>query len=322
MSIDTTPDSGATEDLAELERKVADLHAARAQMVAEREEHVRDAARAATVLGGLAQIHRELGARVTERAAARDAADTESDTATAEFTRLTQASANVEASIADLEARLAIARETTARLVNERVDAERIAAEAASRRELARANYDETARAAADVARKYEAAVAEATIAEGRDVQFTDIEETLDREQSLAETRLRDARARAETLQVESDLRRIREQEDLLARERADLERRLRAMRSSVVATPPAPQPQQTQQPQQPQPPQSVAQGVMARTPIVDPPSAAPPLEGTRRSVASANAVEAALPARDVEPQRLSLAARLLRDLAKPSTGA
>jgi len=238
MATEATNDVGAIDEIVELERRVTELRVARAQMVAEREEHAREAARAATVLDGLAQIHREFGILTTERAEARDAAVAACDAANDDVARIRRATDTAETTIRDLEARLAIAHETATRVARGRADAESAYAEAVDARDHAMANYDETARAAADVAAKYEVAIAEATIAEGRDVQFTDIEETLDREQSLAETRLRDARGRAETTQVEAELRRIRVLEDRLARERADLERRLRAMRSSIVVPP------------------------------------------------------------------------------------
>ncbi|GAC1310860.1 MAG: hypothetical protein NVSMB19_25200 [Vulcanimicrobiaceae bacterium] len=240
MATEVTYDAGAVDEIAGLERKIAELHAARAQMVAERDEHERDASRAATVLGGLAQVHRELGILCQERGAARDAALAAREAAAGELARLRSASAAADADLRALEQRLSIARETAARLAHERTAAERVAAEADAAAERTGAQYDETARAAADVTDKYQAAVAEATIAGGRDVQFTDIEETLDREELLATARLHDARVRAETSRVEADLQRIRELEERLSVERADLERRLRSMRSASGAPAPA----------------------------------------------------------------------------------
>lgn len=315
MATEATHEPSVTDEIDELERKVAELQIARAQMVAEREEHVRDAARAATVLGGLAQVHRELGILVSERAVARDSAAATLDTAAGERERIALVTESAEAAIVDLEARVAVARETYARLANECSEADRAASDAIAARDRAKAAYDETARAVADVSQKYEAALAESTIAQGRDVQYTDIEETLDREQALAETRLRDARARAETVQVEAELRRIRELEDRLASERAELERRLRAMRSSVV---PSPQPMTEAMPSVSQTPpttsiaQSVAQSVVQA--VVQ--RASPTRPDSQQSVPLASAARSG-----PEPARISLATRLLRDLT-PSKNA
>lgn len=283
MAPEATRDVGVTNEIEDIERKIAELRSARAQMVAEREEHDRNAARASTVLGGLAQIHRELGLLVSERAVARDSTGATCEIATSELARIDRATESMQAGIADLEARLAMARETSARVTKERIEAERAASEALAARDRAMTNYEETARAFADVAQKYEAALAESSITQGRDVQFSDIEETLDREQDLAETRLRDARARAETMQVEAELRRIRELEDTLVIERAELERRLHAMRSSIDR--PVPQ-------------------------------SPPPIEMT------ASLPERAPAPGGPEPARISLAARLLRDLANPRKNA
>ncbi len=231
MNIAAVPAAGATDEIAVLERKVAELRLARANLVAERDEHASSAARAATVLGGLAQVQRELVVLQDERAAALQAAATARDTADADGR--------------DLQQRLSDARETVLRLTAQCAIAERAAADARAAHERAGGNYEETVRAASDVTAKYEAARTEAArteaaIAAGRDVQYTDIEETLDREQLAAETLLREARMRAETVHVEIELQRIRELEGRLSEERNDLERRLHSMRGTSLAPEPS----------------------------------------------------------------------------------
>lgn len=226
MNIAAVPAAGATDEIAVLERKVAELRLARANLVAERDEHASSAARAATVLGGLAQVQRELVVLQDERAAALQAAATARDTADADGR--------------DLQQRLSDARETVLRLTAQCAIAERAAADARAAHERVGGNYEETVRAASDVTAKYEAARTEAAIAAGRDVQYTDIEETLDREQLAAETLLREARMRAETMHVEIELQRIRELEGRLSEERNDLERRLHSMRGTSLAPEPS----------------------------------------------------------------------------------
>ena len=234
MATEATQEARTGTDIAELERKIVELRAARARMIAERDEHARSAARTAALLGGLAQIHHELGILARERLAARDAALAARDAATSDVARIAATHGALERDVREAEARLAVARETAARIARERSAAEAAASEAAQTVERLAGEYDETARAAADVTLKYDAALAENSIVEGRDVQFTDIEETLARESSLAETRLREARTHAETVRVEADLERVRELEDRLGTERADLERRLQGMRPEV----------------------------------------------------------------------------------------
>ena len=283
MTPDTTPDSAPAEEIAELERKVGELRTARAQMVAEREEHARNAARAAAVLGGLAQIQRELGTLAREREQARDEAIAESEAAASESVRLKLEYATVQGRVNEFEKRLAETRAMLEALAVEAANAAALAAQTSEHEARTRAQFGETAGAVADVTVKYEAALNEATIAESREVQFTDIEETLDREQSLAETRLRAARIRAETAQVEADLKRVRENEERLQSERATLERRLRAMRSQ------------------------------AEVPLAPTPAAVP--ARPRPTASEAEAGAAPVPS---EAQRISLAARLKRDLIDP----
>lgn len=234
MATEATHEADTGAEIAELERKVAELRMARAQMIVERDEHARSGARTAALLDGLAQIHRELGVLAKAKLASRDRAEAARAAAASDVARLAAAHEEAERDARDAGARLSVARETEARVARERTAATLAANEAALAVERLASEYDETARAAADVTLKYDAALAENAIVEGRDVQFTDIEETLDRESLLAETRLREARTRAETVRVEADLERVRDLEDRLGAERADLERRLRGMRSTV----------------------------------------------------------------------------------------
>ena len=238
MASEAPHEAGTTDEAAALEQKVADLRVARAQMVAERDEHVRDAARAAAVLADLALVHHEIGMLANERAAVRDAAVAAREAATAGVARVRTASEAANAQAWDLERRLAGVRETGSRLSDEGDVAERAAADADAAERQAAAQYEETARAAAEMTRAYEAALTQASIARGRDVQYDDIEETLDREESLAQTRLCEAHLRAETVRVEAELQRVRELQGRLTRERADIERRLRSIRTKAeVAT-------------------------------------------------------------------------------------
>lgn len=230
MATEATHDADTSGDIAELERKVAELRVARAQTIVERDEQVRGATRAAAVLDGLARVHHELGVLARERLDARDAARVAMETATSELANISLAREAAERDVRDAEARLAVARETVARLGDERTASEIGARDLGAIVERLTSEYEETARAAADVTIKFEVARAEHSIAQSRDVAFGDVEATLDREQLIAATQLQTARERSEATSVEADIRRVRELEDRLGVERADLERRLRGI--------------------------------------------------------------------------------------------
>ncbi len=213
---DDRHDTGTTEGL---ERKIAELRLAGAQMEAERDEHARNAARATTVRDGLHALHHELDLLASERATTAEAAKRQRDEAEATLERLAHRASERAREIADLEA--------------ERAAAETSATAAAAAEATAREQHDETARSAADLRAKLAAAASEATLAETRRVQFIDIARTLEREQAAAEAALATIRARYESTRLKANLDRIKTLETRLASEREALERRLHDLHTS-----------------------------------------------------------------------------------------
>ncbi len=230
---DDRHETGATGEIEGLERKIAELRLARAQMDAERDEHARNAARATTVRDGLHALHHELDVLARERAAAADAAKRERDEAAATLERLARSASEQSRQTADLETQLAAARERGDRIEAERASAESRAAVASQTEMTAREHHDETSRSTADLRAKRDAAATEATHAQARRVQFVDIAQTLDREQSNAEAALATIRARYESTRLQADLDRIKTLEMRLASEREALERRLHDLNGS-----------------------------------------------------------------------------------------
>jgi chromosome segregation protein len=227
-------DTGAVGEIEGLERKVAELRYARAQLHAERDEHLRNVARAATMRDGLAQLHRELKLLAGERDGAREIAKRDCDEAVADLERIAHATRETAAEVETVAARLAEARARHATLEEERPLAERRVADAEAAESLAREQNEETQRTARDLRAKLDAAAAETALAEARSVQFVEIAQTLDREQATAETQLATIRSQYETARLEADLARIRGLESQLASERAELERRLSDITSNV----------------------------------------------------------------------------------------
>ena len=227
-------DTGTAGEIEELERKIAELRLARAQLHAERDEHLRNATRAATVRDGLAELHRELGLLAGDRDGAREAAKAVRDAAVADLDRIARASHETAAEIETTAALLAEARARYARYEEERVLAEGRAAEAEVAESLARDQTTEMAATARDLRAKLDAAAAETALAQARSAQFVDIAQTLDREEATAEARLATIRSRYETTRLEADLARIRGLESKLASERAELEQRLSDIATNV----------------------------------------------------------------------------------------
>ncbi len=227
-------DTGTAGEIEELERKVAELRLARAQLDAERDEHSRNAARAGTVRDGLAELHRELGLLVGGRDGARESAKRDRDVAAADLDRIARAARESAAEVESIATALSAARERHARNEEARLTAEGRVAAAEAAESLAREQNAETHATASDLRAKLDAAAAETAIAEARSAQFVDIAQTLDREQAAAEARLATIRSRYETTRLEADLERIRGLETKLASERAELERRLSDVTSHV----------------------------------------------------------------------------------------
>lgn len=227
-------DIGSAGEIDGLERKVAELRHARAQLHSERDEHLRNAARAATVRDGFAQLHRELGLLAGERDGASQIARRDRDAAVTDLERIANATREIATEVETVAAHLAVARERQASLEKERVLAERRAADAEAAETLARDQNDETQLTARDLRAKLDAVAAETALAETRSAQFVDIAQNLDREQASAETRLATIRSRYETTRLEADLARIRGLESQLASEREDLERRLSDITSTI----------------------------------------------------------------------------------------
>lgn len=228
-------DTGSAGEIEELERKVAELRLARAQLEAERDEHLRNAVRAATVRDGLAELHRELGLLGSERDSAREGAKRDRDVAATDLERIAVAASEAAAEVEMIAARLADARERHARIESERVLAAHRAAEAQCAESIARDQNEETQRTTRDLQGRLEAAAAETALAEARSAQFVDIAQTLAREQSTAEARLATIRSRFETTRLQAELARIRSLEITLASEREEIERRLSQVSSNAA---------------------------------------------------------------------------------------
>ncbi len=211
MASEATHDAGTTDEIAELERKIAELRIAHAHMKAERDQYTSNAARTATALDGLTSISRALDILQKEHAAARDTAAAAREAA--------------DAAVRDARQRLDEARQTAHALAAERVVAERAAAQARAAEARASASYDQTSRTVSDVRATYEAARAESANVARRDAPGDNTEE-FEREKLSAETRLHKLRVRAESVHAGIDLQRIR-----------DLERCLRSIRLTTVST-------------------------------------------------------------------------------------
>ena len=227
-------DTGTAGEIEELERKIAELRLARAQLHTERDEHLRNAARAATVRDGLAELHRELGLLAGGRDGAREAARRDRDAAVADLDRIAHAARDTAAEVESIAAALLEARERHAQHEEERLLAVRRADAAEAAESLAREQNAETQATARELRAKLDAAAAETALAQARSAQFIDIAQTLDREQAAAEARLASIRSRYETTRLEADLERIRGLETKLASERLELERRLNDITSHV----------------------------------------------------------------------------------------
>ncbi len=228
MTTDERPQTDSPGDIENLERKIAELRLARAQMHAERDEHARSAARAATVRDGLASLHSELTLLAAVRGSARDVAERDRKTTAEELAILAAEAARASEDMRALEERLTEGRARASTIEAARLAAESSTRAAADTESIARAQYDETSRSADELKAKLDAASSEAELAARRSTQFADIAATLDREQAAAEALLETTRARYEAAQLAADLERIGALEIALAAERADIERRIK----------------------------------------------------------------------------------------------
>jgi len=220
-----TPSTG---DSGELQHEIAERSLARAKMHAERDDHVRNALRAAIVRDGLQLLSSELNELACEREAAHELARRECIRTANELADRTRAASACDADVRELSARLAVERDRQSLLERERVAAQERATLAEEAEATARARYDETTRSATELKAKYAAAEADAASAAERSRHFVALAQTLDREHMAAESALAAMRTRTEMSHLEADVERIRTVEMRLAAERELLEERLR----------------------------------------------------------------------------------------------